>query len=299
MRRNSINKKIAAAVAALSVMMAVSPVTAQAAGLKVYQTSGNISYIALKNCNQNMIIRRLKMLGINDNCLKWVEDIFNGACPEVPEIPSEPETPVIPAEPETPAEPEIPTTPAEPELPTVPAEPETPTVPSQPEIPTVPVEPEVPTTPSQPETPTEPETPTIPAQPETPTTPSKPESSFAEQVITLVNQERAKEGLSPLAYDASIEKAALIRAKEIQTSFSHTRPNGSSFSTVFKEAGVTYRRVGENIAWGQKTPEEVVRVWMNSPSHRANIMNANYGRIGVGHLTNSRGVSYWVQLFAN
>ena len=114
-----------------------------------------------------------------------------------------------------------------------------------------------------------------------------------------MNIERAREGLKPLTYDAAIEDAALVRAKEIQTSFSHTRPNGTSFATAMKEAGVNYRRAGENIAWGQKTPEEVVSAWMNSPSHRANIMNANYGRIGVGHLTNARGTSYWVQLFAN
>lgn len=275
MRRNSTNKKAAAVLAAFAMMMAVSPLTAQAAGLKVYQTSGNISYIALKDSNQNMIIKRLRLLGVSEDCLKWVEDILNGTCPELPEEPTEPETP---AEPET----EEPTAPSEPE--TTPQEPELPTVPEEPETPALPVEPE---------------TPEAPTEPETSTTPGSPESSYAEQVIALVNQERAKEGLSPLVYDASIEKAALVRAKEIQTSFSHTRPNGSSFSTVFSEMGITYRRVGENIAWGQKSPEEVVRVWMNSPSHRANIMNANYGRIGVGHLTNAKGVSYWVQLFAN
>ena len=121
--------------------------------------------------------------------------------------------------------------------------------------------------------------------------------SYAEKVVKLVNEERAKEGLAPLGIDKNVEKAALVRAKEIQSSFSHTRPNGSSFATVLKENGVTYRGAGENIAWGQKTPEQVVTAWMNSPGHRANIMNAKYTKIGVGNLQNNAGTQYWVQLF--
>lgn len=154
---------------------------------------------------------------------------------------------------------------------------------------------DTPVIPEEPETPTEP---ILPEEPET-SEPSQSENSFAVQVIELVNAERAKEGLNPLVYDAEMEQAALVRAKEIQTSFSHTRPDGSSFVTAMKEAGVSYQMAGENIAWGQKTPEQVVEAWMNSASHRANIMNVNYGRIGVGYQKNDGGVSYWVQLFAN
>lgn len=123
--------------------------------------------------------------------------------------------------------------------------------------------------------------------------------SYAEQVVDLVNRERAKEGLAPLTIDTGLEQAALVRSREIQTNFSHTRPNGSSFATAVAEAGVTYRRTGENIAWGQKTPEAVVNAWMNSAGHRANIMNVNFSRIGVGYLTNASGTPYWTQLFAN
>lgn len=122
-------------------------------------------------------------------------------------------------------------------------------------------------------------------------------SSYARQVVDLVNKERVKQGLSKLKIDTKVGKAAVVRAKEIQTSFSHTRPNGSSFSTALKEAGVNYRGSGENIAWGQKTPQQVVEAWLNSPSHRANILNKNFTTIGVGHVTNSSGTSYWVQLF--
>ena len=128
---------------------------------------------------------------------------------------------------------------------------------------------------------------------------SVPEASdYATQVVELVNIERAKEGLAPLTIDSAITAAAMVRASEIQTSFSHTRPNGSQFSTALKEAGAQYTMAGENIAWGQKTPEAVVTAWMNSPSHRANIMNTNFTRIGVGHVQNAAGTSYWVQLFA-
>lgn len=129
--------------------------------------------------------------------------------------------------------------------------------------------------------------------------PETPGHSYLEQVVHLVNLERAKEGLAPLTLEADITDAAMVRAKEIQASFSHTRPNGSSFATALKEAGVSYRSAGENIAWGQKTPEIVVDAWMNSSGHRANIMNPNYSRIGVGYLTNASGTPYWVQLFAN
>ncbi len=130
-------------------------------------------------------------------------------------------------------------------------------------------------------------------------TPDDQNDAYINQVLSLVNKERAKEGLAPLTAHASMGNAAMVRAREIQTSFSHTRPNGSGFSTALKEAGVTYNRAGENIAWGQKTPAQVVNAWMNSSGHRANIMNPNFTRIGIGYLQNSAGTPYWVQLFAN
>lgn len=121
--------------------------------------------------------------------------------------------------------------------------------------------------------------------------------TYAEQVADLVNAERAKAGLSALTIDKGIETAALVRAKEIETSFSHTRPNGSSFSTVLTENGISYRGSGENIAWGQRSPEEVMNGWMNSEGHRANILNPNFTKIGVGYYQNSAGQNYWTQLF--
>lgn len=124
-------------------------------------------------------------------------------------------------------------------------------------------------------------------------------SAYAAQVLELVNEERAKSGLAPLTLDASASSAAQTRAKEIVSTFSHTRPNGSSFSTALTEAGASYRSAGENIAYGQNSPEQVMNSWMNSSGHRANIMSSNYTRIGIGHYETADGTDYWVQLFLN
>jgi uncharacterized protein YkwD len=123
-------------------------------------------------------------------------------------------------------------------------------------------------------------------------------SSYADQVLQLVNQERAKAGLSALTTNSTLQAAANLRAQETVQSFSHTRPNGTTFSTVLKEYGISYRTAGENIAYGQKTPQEVVNAWMNSSGHRANIMNANFGKVGIG-VYQKNGVIYWSQLFTN
>ena len=97
--------------------------------------------------------------------------------------------------------------------------------------------------------------------------------------------------------DIKVQAAAQVRAKECEQLFSHTRPNGSSFATALKEQNVSYRSAGENIAWGQRSPEEVMEAWMNSSGHRANIMNPNFTTIGVGYYENAKGIDYWCQLF--
>ena len=122
------------------------------------------------------------------------------------------------------------------------------------------------------------------------------QGDFASQVVALVNAERAKQGLSALTIDTKVQQAALVRAKESAQSFSHTRPNGSSFSTALTEAGVSYRTAGENIAYGQSTPQQVMNAWMNSSGHRANILNKDFTTIGVGY-TVINGTAYWAQLF--
>ena len=106
-------------------------------------------------------------------------------------------------------------------------------------------------------------------------------------------------GLPALKLRSDITAAANVRAGEIKQSFSHTRPDGSSFSTALKEQGVSYRYSGENIAWGQKTPEQVMNAWMNSEGHRANILNSNFNHIGIGYYQDEKEVKHWVQLFTN
>lgn len=127
---------------------------------------------------------------------------------------------------------------------------------------------------------------------------NKPEDqlTYAEQVVALVNEERAKQGLNALTIDADVTAAAQVRAVEIREAFSHTRPDGTNFSTALKEQNISYRRSGENIAWGQTSPEKVMEAWMNSEGHRTNILNPKFTSIGVGY-NQVNGVNYWTQLF--
>lgn len=122
--------------------------------------------------------------------------------------------------------------------------------------------------------------------------------SAAQAVLAEVNTARAKNGLSALTLDANMNRAAAVRAAELAQSFSHTRPNGSRGLTALNEAGVSYRMAGENIASGQQSAQAVVSAWMNSSGHRANILSASFGRMGVGQATIG-GRTYWVQLFAD
>lgn len=121
--------------------------------------------------------------------------------------------------------------------------------------------------------------------------------SEVQQVINMVNEERAKMGLSPVAEASDVAAAAAVRAREIVGTFAHTRPNGSYYNTALDESGVKYWGSGENIAYGQRTAAEVMDGWMNSQGHKANILNASYTKIGVGLYESSNGVKYWVQLF--
>ena len=123
--------------------------------------------------------------------------------------------------------------------------------------------------------------------------------SYAEQILYYVNIEREKEGLSPLKLDDKLCRAADIRAKEITESFSHTRPDGEEWSSVFAEVGLKGTG-GENIAAGYDTAEATVAQWMASDGHRANILNKNYTVLGAGAEYDKNSVYrwYWVQLFS-
>ena len=122
-------------------------------------------------------------------------------------------------------------------------------------------------------------------------------SAFESEILALVNKERASVGLSPVtASNSKLNSAAAQRAKEQATQFSHTRPNGQSWTTVLSEYGVNYQRAGENVAYGQSSPKEVMNAWMNSQGHRENILGAGYSEVGIG-VYQKNGTYYWSQLF--
>lgn len=121
-------------------------------------------------------------------------------------------------------------------------------------------------------------------------------AGFEAQVVELTNAERAKYDLAPLKAYNPLMKVARAKSQDMASNnyFSHTSPTyGSPFDQI-KAAGITYRAAGENIAQGQRTPEEVVQAWMNSEGHRANILNSSFTHIGIGYVENG---NYWTQQF--
>lgn len=121
-------------------------------------------------------------------------------------------------------------------------------------------------------------------------------SEFAQQVIDLTNQHRQKNGLKPLIADAALSNVAQKKSEDMQQNnyFSHTSPTYGSPFDMIRDFGISYNSAGENIAQGQRTPEEVVNAWMNSEGHRANILNPNFTHIGVGFEETGY---HWTQMF--
>ena len=123
------------------------------------------------------------------------------------------------------------------------------------------------------------------------------ESTLASQIVAICNEYRVAEGLEPLTEDPELDALAQIRAEEIVVYFEHERPDGSDCFTVMKDYKCTL--CGENIAAGQGNPKEVVDAWMDSEGHRANIMNKDFKRIGIGYSAGGEFGAYWAQLFAD
>ncbi len=124
-------------------------------------------------------------------------------------------------------------------------------------------------------------------------------NSMEKQVASLTNSERKAKGLSVLTLDSQLSKLARLKAEDMAKKgyFSHTSPTYGSAFDMMNKYGVSYRTAGENIAKGQKTAESVMNGWMNSSGHRANILSSAYTNIGVGYAKDSRGNTYWVQIF--
>lgn len=129
-----------------------------------------------------------------------------------------------------------------------------------------------------------------------PSTSTSDVNAFEQEVVKLTNAERTKAGLAPFKTDDKLMAAAREKSQDMQSKnyFSHTSPTfGSPFDRM-KALGITYKSAGENIAQGQRTPQEVVQAWMDSPGHRANILNEKFTHIGVGYVKSG---NYWTQQF--
>ena len=121
-------------------------------------------------------------------------------------------------------------------------------------------------------------------------------TAFEAEVVRLVNQRRAEHGLKSLTQDWQLSRVARYKSQDMKDVgyFSHTSPTYGSPFQMMKSFGISYRSAGENIAKGYASPEAVVNAWMNSPGHRANILNSTYTHIGVGYVSSG---NYWTQMF--
>ena len=131
-----------------------------------------------------------------------------------------------------------------------------------------------------------------------------PIDEWKREILTLVNQERVKNGLKALEWGETCASAAQTRAEESKTNYSHTRPDGRTWSTAcpLPENGNRYY-AGENLMAGNAapSPEATVAAWMNSEAHRANILNPNFTKLAVGLVFdgNSKYKIYWSQFFSS
>ena len=123
------------------------------------------------------------------------------------------------------------------------------------------------------------------------------------EVFRIVNEIRVSYGLKPYKWDTNAYKAAKARCSEIEQQFSHLRPDGSNFKTIYgysdDELWYKFCSVGENLGSGQPTAQRVVDSWMASTKgHRENILNPDFENLAVAFGTyNDAYKYYWVQEF--
>lgn len=127
-------------------------------------------------------------------------------------------------------------------------------------------------------------------------------AAFIDRVLQLTNDERRKQGLAPLVQSDKLASSAHWKAEDMATKnyFDHSDQNGQDFIDRAEHYGfANWTFLGENIAAGQTTPEEVVAEWMASPGHRKNILKPQFKEIGIGYAVESRSTYrvYWVQEF--
>ncbi|MGW4111323.1 CAP domain-containing protein [Actinosynnema sp. NPDC004786] len=123
--------------------------------------------------------------------------------------------------------------------------------------------------------------------------------TFEDQVLALTNGERSAAGCPALTANAQLAAAAKRHSDDMARTgnFSHTGSDGSTAAQRVTDAGYHFRAMAENIAAGQASAEEVVRAWMNSEGHRANIVNCELRDLGVAHAVDGNNKVYWTQDF--
>lgn len=133
------------------------------------------------------------------------------------------------------------------------------------------------------------------------TIPSAPNdiSALENEVIRLVNVERAKAGKSTLTPNNEINRVARIKSQDFinKNYFGHNSPTYGTPFDMLRSFGITFTAAAENIASGQRSAAEVMNTWMNSSGHRANILDSAYNQIGIGVARDKNGNLYWTQMF--
>ena len=119
-----------------------------------------------------------------------------------------------------------------------------------------------------------------------------------DQLVKAHNLKREEEGLLPLTSSKRLQAAAERHANDMaeQNKMDHTGSDGSTSAERVKDAGYDYKRCGENVAWGQKSVDEVVDVWMKSPPHQKNILGS-FTQMGAARATSKDGTPYWCVVF--
>lgn len=125
------------------------------------------------------------------------------------------------------------------------------------------------------------------------------ENSIEGQILKLVNDHRASVGAPALTMDSNLVSVAAVRASELPSAWSHTRPDGRKFSTAFQEKGIKYSYIGENLAMSFTDAQSAVDAWLNSPGHKASIEDAEFTRTGIAIYTDENGTMYAAQEFMN
>lgn len=131
---------------------------------------------------------------------------------------------------------------------------------------------------------------------------SSKNGNVQQQILTLVNVERKKANLQPLTLNSQLGQAAQNHTNDMVSKryFSHTSPSGGTMTSRVNATGYVYSTIGENIAAGSSTANATMTQWMNSPGHRANILNPKFRELGVGYApSNDQYRYYWTQVFGS